>query len=65
MKCEALVLMEINEGTLRELVTEVKETIASNIEPSKSMERSFGLVDMWNIRRQTKSASNMLYRRRL
>jgi len=65
MKCEAPVLMEINEETLRELVTEVKETIATNVEPTKSMVRSFSLVDMWNIRRKTKSASKMLYRGRL
>jgi hypothetical protein len=65
MKCEAPVLMEMNEETLRELVTEVKETIALNIQPPKSMARSFGLVDMWNIRRKTRSASAMLYRRRL
>ena len=65
MKCEAPVLMEMNEETLRELVTEVKETIASNIQLSKSRERSFGLADMWNIRRQAKSASSLLYRRRL
>ena len=65
MKCEAQIFMEMDEVTLRELVREVKETIASDVQPVKSTERTFSVVDMWNIRRTTRSANTMLYRGRL
>lgn len=37
-------------------VLEVKETIA-RINPKKSKVRSFGVADLWNIRRKSKFAS--------
>lgn len=50
-------VMQMKEETFKELLTEVKETIAivDFPEPAK---RSFGLIDMWNIRRNARSASS-------
>jgi hypothetical protein len=42
-----------------ENVKEVKETIASNVD-LKVSNRSFGLLDLWNIRRRAKYASALL-----
>jgi len=45
--------------TFRQLVTEVKETIAIVDFPEPAT-RSFGLIDMWNIRRNARSASSQV-----
>jgi len=45
--------------TFRQLVTEVKETIAIVDFPEPAT-RSFGLIDMWNIRRNARSASSQI-----
>jgi len=47
--------------TLDQLVTEVKETIAV-VDLHKKRKRSFGPIDIWNIRRNGKSASGMMRR---
>ena len=53
--------VKMEKETLDQLVTEVKETIAV-IDLNKKNERSFGLIDIWNIRRNGKSASGMMRR---
>ena len=53
--------VKMEKETLDQLVTEVKETIAV-IDLRKKGKRSFGLVDLWNIRRNGKSASGMMRR---
>jgi len=45
--------------TFRHLVTEVKETIAIVDFPEPAT-RSFGLIDMWNIRKNARSASSLV-----
>jgi len=58
----SIVQMEAEE--LRNLMTEVKETVASGIHLSKTAkQKSFAAVDMWNIRKNAKLASDMLRRR--
>jgi hypothetical protein len=52
--------VKMEKETLEQLVTEVKETIAVDL--NKKSERSFGLIDIWNIRRNGKSASGMMRR---
>lgn len=52
--------VKMEKETLDQLVTEVKETIAVVDLNKKS--RSFGLIDIWNIRRTGKSASGMMRR---
>jgi hypothetical protein len=58
----SIVQMEAEE--LHQLTAEVKETIAVNIKLSKEklISRPFGIVDLWNIRRNAKSASSMMRR---
>jgi len=53
--------VKMEKETLDKLVTEVKETIAV-VDLNKESKRSFGLIDLWNIRRNGKSASGMLRR---
>ena len=40
-------------------IVEVKETLATNLSREKK-NRSFGAVDIWNIRRRAKSATSMV-----
>ena len=53
--------VKMKKETLDQLVTEVKETIAV-IDLNKKGKRSFGLIDLWNIRRNAKSASGRMRR---
>ena len=53
--------LKVEKETLEQLVTEVKETIAV-VDLHKKGKRSFGLIDIWNIRRSGKSASGMMRR---
>ena len=53
--------VKVENETLEQLVTEVKETIAV-VDLHKKSTRSFGLTDIWNIRRNGKSASGMMRR---
>jgi len=53
--------LKMEKETLDQLVTEVKETIAV-IDLNKKGKRSFGLIDLWNIRRNAKSASGRMRR---
>ncbi|HEY4206415.1 MAG TPA: hypothetical protein VGM31_06380 [Puia sp.] len=41
---------------LKQLVTEVKETVATGVAPSKETKSSFAAVDMWNIRKHGRYA---------
>lgn len=54
-------VIQMNEESFSQLVTEVKETIAV-VNFSQPTQRSFGLVDMWNIRRNARSASGLVRR---
>jgi hypothetical protein len=59
----SIVQMEAEE--LHQLTAEVRETIATGIKLTKAkpISRTFGLVvDLWNIRRNAKSASGMMRR---
>ena len=57
----SIVQMEAEE--LQKLVAEVKETVASVIQLPKPKEKSFGHLDMWSIRRNFKSATDLMKRR--
>ncbi len=56
-------VVQIDAEELQNLVKEVKETVATVIHLPKGKQKSFGSVDMWNIRKNAKSASDMLRRR--
>ena len=50
-------VIQMEEETFKQLVAEVKETIAIVDDPQPK--KSFGLVDLWNIRRNGRSAASM------
>jgi hypothetical protein len=54
-------IVQMGAEDLQKLVAEVKETVATGIQlPKASKRKSFGVVDMWNIRRNARSASSMI-----
>ncbi len=53
-------VVQMEYGQLQDLLKEVKETIAKDIKlPATKTKRSFGIADMWKIRKNAKSASTM------
>jgi len=54
-------IIQMDADELKSLLTEVKETVAT-VNMPEVKKASFGTVDMWNIRKGAKSASNMLKR---
>jgi hypothetical protein len=57
-------IVQMDADELQRLTAEVKETVAVNIKLSKEkrIDRPFGIVDLWNIRRNAKSAGSMMRR---
>ena len=49
-------IIQMETETLRNLVKEVKETVAMDLVLPEIPERTFGIVDLWNIRRNAVSA---------
>ncbi len=54
-------IVQIEEESLRQLVTEVKETIATNInlQPKVAKQKKFGIADLWNCQRNMRTAVSM------
>ena len=54
-------IVQIEEESLKHLVTEVKETLATNIklQPATLKNKRFGIVDMWNCQRNIRTAASM------
>ena len=53
-------VVQMEYGQLQDLLKEVKETIAKDIKlPEPATKPSFGVVDLWKIRRNAKSAVRM------
>ena len=48
--------VQMEPAILKQLVTEVKETVATEVAESKEEKSSFGLVDMWNLRKHGRYA---------
>lgn len=53
------VLVQMGKEELQQLVTEVKETVATGVN-LKVAKRKFGAVDMWNRQRRSKLATGFL-----
>lgn len=51
-------IVQMEPGILNNLVREVKETLATDIHLPEVKKRSFTAADLWNIRRNTKTAQN-------
>jgi hypothetical protein len=54
-------IVQMDADDLKVLLTEVKETVASDFKEPE-LAKKFSVADMWNIRKQAKSASSMLRR---
>jgi hypothetical protein len=54
-------IVRMDADVLKSLLTEVKETVAS-VEVPEEKKNSFSVVDMWNIRRNARSASSSMRR---
>jgi hypothetical protein len=53
-------IIQMEYGVLQDLLQEVKETVAKDIKlPEPATKPSFGVVDLWKIRRNAKSAIGM------
>ncbi|RYY59119.1 MAG: hypothetical protein EOO05_14290 [Chitinophagaceae bacterium] len=55
-------IVRMEPEVLKSLLTEVKETVASSFEMQPIEKTSFTTANMWKIRRNVKSASQMLRR---
>ena len=54
MKSDAVQsIVQMEPRILKQLVAEVKETVATGIEYPKTNKPSFGIVDMWNVRKNS------------
>ena len=54
-------IVKIEKESLRKLVEEVKETLATNINTDAPAFRnkSYGIVDLWNHRKRARTASSL------
>ncbi len=52
-------IVQMEYGVLKELLTEVKETLATDVKLHEPKKKTFGIVDLWNIRRNNKTASRL------
>ncbi len=54
-------IVQIEKESLRKLVEEVKETLATNINTGtvSTKQKSFGIVDLWNRQRSIRTATSM------
>ncbi len=54
-------IIQIEEESLRQLVTEVKETLATGIslKSTSVKNKKFGIVDLWNCQRNIRTAVSM------
>lgn len=51
-------IVQMEKEVLKSLVKEVKETLATDIEMPKATKPSFSVADLWNIRRNARSAQD-------
>ena len=55
-------VVQMDAEELQKLVAEVKETVATVIQLPKPKEKKFGHLDMWSIRRNFRSAADLMKR---
>jgi hypothetical protein len=54
-------VVQMEPAVLQQLVAEVKETLATDLQlAAPRQRRSFGAVDIWNIRRRGKTAAGRI-----
>ncbi|MGG9963702.1 MULTISPECIES: hypothetical protein [Ferruginibacter] len=52
----------INKKDLKELLKETKETIAVDVRIDGNNNRSFGVVDLWNVQKRQRTTASMMRR---
>lgn len=52
----------INKEELKELLKETKETIAVDAKNDRIINRSFGVVDLWNVQKKQRTTTSMMRR---
>jgi len=52
-------VVQMEPELLKRLVTEVKETVAIDVQTPKAKKNALKVVDLWNIQRSIRSASSM------
>jgi hypothetical protein len=55
--------VQMEAGRLKQLVEEVKETVATGVKMPETFKPSFGVVDLWNIQKTGRYAASLLRRR--
>jgi uncharacterized membrane protein YdcZ (DUF606 family) len=53
------VVIPINKEQMKELTRETKETLATNVIITAAGSRAFGSVDLWNSRKNQRTATSM------
>jgi len=56
-------VIRMDAEALKTLLTEIKETVATDYKMPEQPRRSFGIVDLWSIRRNARTARSMMRRR--
>ena len=52
-------IVQMEYGVLNALLTEVKETLATDVRMTEPVKPSFSVVDLWKIRKNARSAGSM------
>ena len=52
----------INKKDMKELLKETKETIAVDAKTDGIVNRSFGVVDLWNVQKKQRTTTSMMRR---
>lgn len=55
-------IVQMDADELKNLLTEVKETVATGYQMPEEPKRLFTVADLWSIRSKAKSASNLMRR---
>jgi hypothetical protein len=55
-------IVQMDADDLKTLLTEVKETVAKGVLLSTQPKRSFSAAELWNIRRNAKTANSLIRR---
>jgi|HubBroStandDraft_5_1064220.scaffolds.fasta_scaffold2196579_1 hypothetical protein len=50
--------VQVEPTILKNLVTEVRETVATDVEMSEARKSSFGILNLWDIRRNRRYAAH-------
>lgn len=60
MKQETMsVVIPINKQHMKELTSETKETLATNVVVTNASNRTLGSVDLWNFRKNQRTTTSM------